>query len=396
MAVILLAIIYLCFISLGLPDTFIGACWPAISDTFIVSESFQGISTLVVSLCTICSAFLTVPLQRRFKTYTIVAISICLTVIGLVGIMFSPNIVIFIVSMIPLGLGAGSIDAVLNNYVAINYKAHHLHFLHSCWSLGALLSPIIASFFLVDTKGWRNALFVLAITQTIILIIALFSKPLWKGTELVREEENKNIKLTIFETFKIRGVIAIILAFFFIMGAEMLMMNWFTSMLVFSRNINQDTAARWTSYIFIGYTVSRILSGLLSKWINDKNIIRIFTITYILAVILLMCIRYEPLIPIIAFFLGFGMGPIYPAIVHDTPNKFGENLSGNVMSIQVGFAYIAMISISPLFGVIAEHITFELLPCCILGCTLIMLILSEISNIQTKDKSLLLENIKNK
>ena len=394
MAAILLAIIYLCFISLGLPDSFIGACWPAISDTFKVSESFQGLSTLIVSLCTIFSAFLTGPLQRRFKTHTIVVVSICLTVLGLVGIMFSPNIVIFIISMIPLGLGAGSIDAVLNNYVAINYKAHHLHFLHSCWSLGALLSPIVASFFLVDTKGWRNALFVLAITQAIILLISLFSKPLWKDTELAREEINNDIKLTFFETFKIRGALAIILAFFFIMGAEMLMINWFTSMLVFSRGINQDIAARWTSYIFIGYTVSRLLSGLLSKWINDKNIIRIFTTLYIISVVSLMFIRYEPLIPIIAFMLGFGMGPIYPAIVHDTPNKFSNNLSGNVMSIQVGCAYIAMISISPLFGIIAEHSSFELLPYFILDCTLIMFILSEISNIQTKDKTKLLIHIK--
>jgi fucose permease len=396
MAAILLAIIYLCFISLGLPDTFIGACWPAISSTFEVSESMQGISTMVVSICTIFSAFLTSPIERKFKTHTIVVVSICLTVTGLVGIMFSPNIFIFIISMIPLGLGAGSIDAVLNNYVAINYKAHHLHFLHSCWSLGALLSPIVASLFLVDTKGWRNALFVLAITQAIILLISLFSKPLWKDAELVREENKSDIKLTFFETFKIRGAHAIILAFFFIMGAEMLMMNWFTSMLVFAREINQDTAARWTSYIFIGYTVSRIFSGLLSKWISDKNIIRIFTVTYIIAVILLMFIKYPPFIPFIAFLLGFGMGPIYPAIVHDTPNKFGVNLSGNVMSIQVGCAYIAMISISPLFGLIAEHTSFELLPYFILGCTLIMFVLSEIANTLTKDKSLLLKHIKNR
>ena len=189
MSLILLAIIYLVFISLGLPDSFIGSCWPAISNSLMISEGAQGFVTITVCLCTIISAFLTATLSRKFSTFQITTVSILLTASGLIGAMFSKQFIVFVLCMIPLGLGAGAIDSVLNNYVAINYKSKHLHFLHAFWSVGALISPMISSKFLIDPEGWRNSLFVIATLQAVILLITLFSHKLWKKDDLCREKQ---------------------------------------------------------------------------------------------------------------------------------------------------------------------------------------------------------------
>ena len=395
MSALLLIIIYLIFVSLGLPDSFLGTCWPSIHASLNVPESFQGVCTIVVCLCTIAAAFASSPLQKKFSTFKIIFVSICLTVIGIFGLYFSPNIVVMIISMIPLGFGAGAIDSVLNNYVAINYQAKQLHFLHGCWSLGAIISPIASSFFLVDPEGWRNALLLLGIIQSVILLISFISKPLWKNNKKVVEEETKETKLSFLNTFKIRGVFFIILAFFFLSACEALVFSWFTSMMVFSFDVPNEVAAGWIIYVYVGYTIVRIISGFISSKISDKNIIRIFSIIFLIAVIFLMFNKNLELTPIITFFLGFGLGPIYPAIIHDTPNKFTKELSGNIMGIQVGCAYIALVTISPLFGVVGEHFGFHLLPIVLLICTILTFVFAELSNALTKDKSRLLENIKN-
>lgn len=393
MSALLLVIIYIIFVSLGLPDSFMGTCWPSIQVSLGVPQSFQGICSIIVCCFTIVAAFLSTHLQRKFTTFQIVSVSICLTVIGIFGVFLSPNMVVMIISLIPLGLGGGAIDSVLNNYVAVNYKAKQLHFLHGCWSLGAIISPIVSSFFLVNPEGWRNALLILAITQSVILLITFFSRPLWKKEKNLVREEKEEIKLTFFDTFKIRGAIFIILAFFFMVGCESLLFSWLTSMMVYSKGISDDVAANYTIYIYLGYTISRIISGLISNRISDKNIIRIFGGIFLLGILMLMFNPWLNLTPIVTLILGFGLGPIYPAIIHDTPNKFTEKLSASVMGVQIGCAYISMISISPLFGLIGENFGFDLLPFALLICFILMIVFSEISNILTKNKELLFKQI---
>lgn len=388
MSLILLAVIYLVFISLGLPDSFIGSCWPAISNSLLVSEGSQGIVTITVCLCTIISAFLTAPISRKFSTFQITSVSILLTVSGLIGAMFSKHFIIFVLCMIPLGLGAGAIDSVLNNYVAINYKSKHLHFLHAFWSVGAIISPIISAKFLMNPEGWRNSLFIISILQVIILLITVFSRRLWKKDDICREkQENCEEKIGFFDTFKIKGVIPIILAFFFYTGAESLSLNWFASMMVFAYDVNEATASSWVSFICVGYIIGRFLSGFISSKISDKNIIRIFASLVVAACILLFMPFRLKIAPVIAVILGMGLGPVYPAIIHDTPNKFTTAYSSSVMSVQIGCAYIAMVTISPLFGLIGERFGFSLLPIAILVCILFAIICSEISNYLTKDKT---------
>lgn len=395
MSAILLVVIYFIFISLGLPDSFMGSCWPSISESLNVSESFQGVLSIVICIFTVFSAFASGYFQKKYSTHLIVTVSTLLTVIGLVGIFFAPSIVLMIVAMLPLGLGAGAIDAVLNNYVSNHYKATQLHFLHGCWSTGALITPLIASFFLVNPEGWRNAILVLAIIQTIILLITFISKSLWNHKIIVVEEE-KNKNISIFDTVRVRGCIYVLLVLFLFCGMEALIFSWFSSMMVFSNDVNPDLAASWLSFVYLGYTISRIISGLLSNKISDRKIIRIFAAIAIIGIGFLMFNKNIGLTPIATFIIGFGMGPIYPAVVHDTSSKFGKALSGNVLSLQIGFAYLSFIIVGPLFGVVGENFGFHLLPYVFISLMALMLLFFELSNIVTKDKSKLLDKTKNK
>lgn len=394
MSVILLIIIYLIFISLGLPDSFIGTCWPSISTSMGVNEGFQGVFTIVVCIFTIIAAFISPHLQRRFSTFSISVVSIAFTITGILGIFFSPNIIVMLICLIPLGLGGGAIDSVINSYVAVHYKATQLHFLHGCWSMGAVISPIVASFFLTNPDGWRNALLILGITQSVILLITFLSKPLWKMHKELERKEEEEIKLSFINSFKIKGAISIIISFFFLTGIESLLFSWTSSMLVFSNYLTPDVAAGYTTYIYIGYTISRLISGLISIKVSDRNIFRIFSLIFIGGTLFLLFNKNMNLTPIATTILGFGIGPIYPAIIHDTPNKFTPKLTSSVMAIQIGCAYIAMITIAPLFGIIGEKFGFNLLPYALLICSILMIVFSEISNIASKDKDRLLERIK--
>ena len=382
MSTLLLLVIYLVFISLGLPDSFIGSTWPAISKTLEISEDLQGILTASISVCTIISAFLTPKLLPKIKEKGIVLISILLTAVGLILISFSQNFYLLILSCIPLGIGAGAIDTTLNNYVAINYKSIHLNWLHAFWGVGASISPFICAIFLTDLNGWRNAALVLAIIQFSIWFISLLSAPLWKICELKRDldinkEENKE-KIGFLKTIKYPGVLYSIIAFFAYIAIESTSQQWFSSMVVFDMGVKESLASSWTSLFFIGITVGRLLSGLISLKINDKNMIRIGESVLFIGIILLTFKFNVYIMPAAIFLIGFGCAPIYPSIIHATPTRFGEKMSPFVMAIQVGCAYIANITVSPLFGVIGKATTFLILPYALLFILIILVLGNEL------------------
>ena len=382
MSTLLLLVIYLVFISLGLPDSLIGSTWPAISKTLEISEDLQGILTASISVCTIISAFLTPKLLPKIKEKGIVLISILLTAVGLILISFSQNFYLLILSCIPLGIGAGAIDTTLNNYVAINYKSIHLNWLHAFWGVGASISPFICAIFLTDLNGWRNAALVLAIIQFSIWFISLLSVPLWKICELKRDldinkEENKE-KIGFLKTIKYPGVLYSIIAFFAYIAIESTSQQWFSSMVVFDMGVKESLASSWTSLFFIGITVGRLLSGLISLKINDKNMIRIGESVLFIGIILLTFKFNVYIMPAAIFLIGFGCAPIYPSIIHATPTRFGEKMSPFVMAIQVGCAYIANITVSPLFGVIGKSTTFLILPYVLLFILIILVLGNEL------------------
>ena len=399
MSILLLIIIYLIFISLGVPDPFISSAWPTVSQLFEVSKDSQGILTILLSIFTILASFFTLKINKWLKPFGTVVVSIALTAGGILMMSFANSFLILCLACIPLGLGAGAIDCTLNNYVAVNYKSIHLNWLHAFWGLGTIITPLIIGGYISNPNGWRDAGVILAIIQGIILVITLCSAPVWFKVDKFFASRNKNeetskteeINLGFFKTFKLKGVIFAILGFFCYCVVEQTSYIWFSSMLVFDMNVSETTAASWVSLFFIGLVVGRFISGIVSIKLNDKIMIRIGEGITLIGVILLMFSFEVNIMPVAITIIGFGNAPIYPSIIHDTPNRFTPKYSASVMSIQVGCAYASNITIVPLFGVIAERTTFLILPYVVLLFTIIMIICNEVTTIKTKDKTKLLK-----
>lgn len=395
MKIALLIVIYLIFISLGLPDSFIGSCWPTISEYFKISRDFQGIFSLIVSFFTITSSFLTIKLTKYLKNYGVIAISIGLTISGLIIIGFSDNYYLLLLAAIPLGFGGGAIDSILNSYVSLHYKAIHLNFLHAFWGIGAFISPLIIGSFIVDPRGFKDAAFVLSIIQTTILIITLSTLVLWVKVDKIynidsrntTNSENNKENIGFFNTFKLRGVLFACITFFSYIAIESLAYSWFTSLCVFGMNIDNDIASKYLSLFYIAISLGRVISGLLSIKIKDKNLIRIGEGILLIGIILLTFKFNFVFMPIALFIIGLGCGPIYPSIVHSTVDKFTSKYSSAVMSIQIGFAYMANISVAPLFGILGNATTFLILPYIMLIFFIILVSGNEIVLKLTKDKS---------
>ena len=395
MKIALLIVIYLIFISLGLPDSFIGSCWPTISEYFKISRDFQGIFSLIVSFFTIASSFLTIKLTKYLKNYGVIAISIGLTISGLIIIGFSDNYYLLLLAAIPLGFGGGAIDSILNSYVSLHYKAIHLNFLHAFWGIGAFISPLIIGSFIVDPRGFKDAAFVLSIIQTTILIITLSTLVLWVKVDKIynidsrntTNSENNEENIGFFNTFKLRGVLFACVTFFSYIAIESLAYSWFTSLCVFGMNIDNDIASKYLSLFYIAISLGRVISGLLSIKIKDKNLIRIGEGILLIGIILLTFKFNFVFMPIALFIIGLGCGPIYPSIVHSTVDKFTSKYSSAVMSIQIGFAYMANISVAPLFGILGNATTFLILPYIMLIFFVILVSGNEIVLKLTKDKS---------
>ncbi|MCI7224777.1 MAG: MFS transporter [Mollicutes bacterium] len=395
MKIALLIVIYLIFISLGLPDSFIGSCWPTISEYFKISRDFQGIFSLIVSFFTIASSFLTIKLTKYLKNYGVIAISIGLTISGLIIIGFSDNYYLLLLAAIPLGFGGGAIDSILNSYVSLHYKAIHLNFLHAFWGIGAFISPLIIGSFIVDPSGFKDAAFVLSIIQTTILIITLSTLVLWVKVDKIynidsrntTNSENNKENIGFFNTFKLRGVLFACITFFSYIAIESLAYSWFTSLCVFGMNIDNDIASKYLSLFYIAISLGRVISGLLSIKIKDKNLIRIGEGILLIGIILLTFKFNFVFMPIALFIIGLGCGPIYPSIVHSTVDKFTSKYSSAVMSIQIGFAYMANISVAPLFGILGNATTFLILPYIMLIFFIILVSGNEIVLKLTKDKS---------
>lgn len=395
MKIALLIVIYLIFISLGLPDSFIGSCWPTISEYFKISRDFQGIFSFIVSFFTITSSFLTIKLTKYLKNYGVIAISIGLTISGLIIIGFSDNYYLLLLAAIPLGFGGGAIDSILNSYVSLHYKAIHLNFLHAFWGIGAFISPLIIGSFIVDPRGFKDAAFVLSIIQTTILIITLSTLVLWVKVDKIYNIDSRNVtnsensqeNIGFFNTFKLRGVIFACITFFSYIAIESLAYSWFTSLCVFGMNIDNDIASKYLSLFYIAISLGRVISGLLSIKIKDKNLIRIGEGILLIGIILLTFKFNFVFMPIALFIIGLGCGPIYPSIVHSTVDKFTSKYSSAVMSIQIGFAYMANISVAPLFGILGNATTFLILPYIMLIFFVILVSGNEIVLKLTKDKS---------
>lgn len=374
----LLLIIYISFISLGLPDAILGSAWPIIHQDLNVPVSYAGIITMIISCGTIISSFFSEKLIRKLGTGKVTAFSVLLTAVGLLGIFLSPNFIWICLLAIPLGIGAGSVDSALNNFVALHYKAIHMNWLHSFWGIGATTGPLIMSIFLLKENGWRLGYATIGSIQAILVVCLFLSLPLWKKFESDNSEKiNDSNGIKVSKLIKLPGAKPALVSFFCYCAIELTTGLWVSSYLVIINGFSAEKAAKWVSLYYLGITIGRFLAGFVSIKLNNKQMIRVGQVICISGGILLS-ITYSSNIQLIGLiFIGLGCAPIYPAMLHDTPNRFGKELSQGIMGIQMATAYVGSTFVPPLFGVIAKFIGFEILPYFLLISMLLMLVMTE-------------------
>ncbi len=358
---LLLCIIYLSFISLGLPDALLGSAWPSIYPTFNVPVSYAGIVSLIISSGTIISSLNSDKLTHKLGTGKVTAISVGLTAIAIFGFSISTSFISLCLWAVPYGLGAGSVDAALNNYVAIHYKSKHMSWLHSMWGVGAATGPHIMGYVMTNGGTWNGGYRVISIIQVVLTLILFLSLPLWKNTSKTDTTSNEKV-LSFKQVISINGVKQILICFFCYCALEQTTGLWASSYLSIYKGMNATEAASFASMFFIGITVGRILSGFLTLKFDDDTMVRIGQVIIAIGVITLFLplnIKFS----LVAFVvIGLGCAPVYPCIIHSTPAHFGEQNSQAIIGLQMASAYVGSSIMPPFFGLLAEYISLALLP----------------------------------
>ena len=378
MGSLLLALIYVSFISLGLPDSLLGSAWPVLHAEISVPVSYAGIVSMTISLGTILSSLFSDKLLYRFGAGRVTAVSTAMTAAALFGFSVSNRFWLLILWSIPYGLGAGGVDAILNNYVALHYKAQHMSWLHCMWSVGAAVSPYIMSFALVKLEHWNAGYLIVAIIQIVLAVIIFASIPLWKKGAAEDSETAQPAPLSFREIFSIKGAIPCFLTFFAYCSLELTAALWASSYLVQKWAFSPEAAAGFASMFYIGITLGRFTNGFLAMKLGDHTLIRMgFGI--ITAGIALLFVPFHSAFALIGFVVtGLGCAPIYPCIIHMTPSVFGEDKSQAMIGVQMAFAYTGFLLMPALFGVIADHISILLLPVYLMALLLLMIVTHEL------------------
>jgi len=390
MATLVLFIIYLAFISLGLPDSLLGSAWPVMQTDLSVGMSSAGIIAMMISGGTIISSFFSGRLINRFGTGKVTFVSVAMTAAALLGFSLAPSFVWLCILSIPLGLGAGSVDAALNNFVALHYSSKHMSWLHCSWGVGATAGPMIMSIFIAKNNGWQKGYFTIAIIQFCLVILLLITLPLWKSVEKLdkttAEEDKEEAKD--FRPLRIPGVKLALVSFIFYCGTESTAGLWGSSYLVNYKGLSATEAARWVALFYGGITVGRLLTGFLTMKFNNRTLIRGGQIICLMGAICLLLPLpiYFSMIGLIL--IGLGCAPIYPCMLHETPNRFGKAASQSIMGVQMAFAYIGSAFMPPILGLIASKTSILIFPYFLLGYILIMLVGSEKVNGFIKNKKM--------
>lgn len=382
MVTLLLAIIYISFISLGLPDALLGAAWPIMQGDLGVPVSFAGGISLIIAIGTVISSLLSDRLTKWLGSGKITAISVGMTALALFGFSVSREYWQLCLWAIPYGLGAGSVDASLNNYVAIHYASRHMSWLHCMWGLGASIGPYIMGAALTGGLSWSSGYRIISILQVVLTAVLFLSLPLWKARkEEARGEACK--PLTMKQIFALKGAKEVFLAFFCYCALEQTCILWGSSYFVMVGKLDEETAAGLASLFMLGLTFGRFLSGFVTYKLNDTNMIRLGE-GIILAGCLVMLLPLGNLGAMVGLCLcGLGCAPIYPCIIHSTPDHFGEENSQAIIGVQMASAYVGICLMPPLFGLIANHIGAWLLPVYVGVINVVMILMSERLNKKT-------------
>ena len=384
---LLLALIYIAFISLGLPDSLLGSGWPVMHAELGVPISFMGIVSMVISGGTIVSSLLSDRLTRKLGTRVVTVASVFLTVIALFGFSFSDRFWMLIVFAVPYGLGAGAIDAALNNYVALHYKAKHMSWLHCFWGVGTIVSPFIMGYALGNLT-WNDGYRIVGFVQLAIALLLLATLPVWKVNATAFDDATKSVGLV--GALKIKGVPFLLIGFFAYCAAEATAMQWASTYFVEVKGISADRAATFASLFYIGITAGRFISGFVTDKLGDRKMIIIGTAVLICGIAVLALPIRSYIVAVVAFVvIGLGCAPIYPCIIHSTPNNFGADNSGAIIGIQMASAYVGTTFVPPLFGLIGNALGFEIMPLFLLFFAVLMVTMTEITFRITKKNNTL-------
>ena len=362
MGSLLLAVIYLIFISLGLPDSLLGSGWPSMQVDFGVPSSYAGFVSMTISCMTVISALLSPRMIRKFQTKWIIIASIALTVLGLIGFSFSRRYWMLFVIAVPYGLGAGCIDASVNHYVANHYASSVMNFLHCFYGVGAVISPYIMAQALKLAR-WNAGYRWTAYIQLGILLVCILSLPLWKKSESQSEEESSD-SAGIMETLKVPGVTLTLLAFFAYCAGEATCFLWTPSYFAGTRpGLSAETVASFGSLIFGGLMLGRLIAGFISNKLGDKWLIRIGIAVELIGILLVFLPLKTHIVAAVGFVvIGTGMGPIYPAIQHMAPSNFGRKYSAAVIGMQMASAYIGSTFMPMIFGQLQQTVGIGIMP----------------------------------
>jgi len=370
MPIILLILIYIAFISLGLPDSLLGSGWPAIHLELNIDNSYMGFVSMVISFGTIISSLLSSKLISRIGTRFVTLGSVFLTVIALFGFSFSKKFWMLIVFAIPYGLGAGAVDSALNSYVAVHYKAKHMSWLHCFWGVGTIISPFIMGYALTSLS-WQDGYRIVGFIQLGIALLLFVTLPVWKVNK--SEEEKQTKQVSTFSCLKIKGVIFVLFGFFAYCALEATAMQWASTYFVEVKGVDKERSAMLASLFYIGITFGRFISGFFIDKIGDKKAIIIGCSFLFLGIILLsLPINCFPLAISSFIILGFGCGPIYPCFIHSTPTNFGNENSSSIVGLEMTSAYIGTTFMSPLFGLLGNRFGFKIMPIYLIFFALLM------------------------
>ena len=378
---LLLAIIYLSFISLGLPDGMLGAAWPNMYPEFEVPVSYAGLLAMFISAQTVISSLLSDRLTKKFGAGKVTAVSVAMTMIALFGFSVSTSMWHLFLWAIPYGLGGGSVDASLNNYVALHYESRHMSWLHCMWGLGAMLGPYIMSFALTKGQGWNMGYRYVGIVQIVLTMILICSLPLWKKPQDAingAAEVATDKPLTLKEIISLPGAKEIMIVFFGYCALEQTAGLWASSYMVLQRGISAETAAKYASLFYLGITIGRAASGFITMKLQDRSMIRLGLVIISFGILVLLIPTSIDVMSLIGLILvGLGCAPIYPCVIHSTPDYFGADKSQAVIGVQMASAYVGSCVAPPVFGWIANHVSIGWYPMYLAVALILMFVLHE-------------------
>ena len=385
MATLFLIVIYAAFISLGLPDGLLGVAWPVMQVEYAVPFGSAGFVSMIVSGGTIVSSLISGRVLKRFGTGRVTAVSVLMTALALFGFSQSPGFVWLLLLAIPLGLGAGSVDSGLNDYVAKHYAARHMSWLHCFWGIGAMSGPLLISQLMTRGESWRSGYLTVSVIQFGLVALLFATLPVWdkvaksSGHQAASagDEPHSAPKRGVFYPLQVRGVKAVLIIFLFYCGVEATMGLWGSSFLVKVKGLDAATAASWVSLFYGSITAGRFISGFITMRVTSEALIRAGLVTVLAGVVLLL-LPLPAVFSLVSFILiGLGCAPIFPSMLHETPARFGREDAASIMGFQMAVAYSGTTLLPPIFGFVASNSTFAIMPFLLLVYSVVMLVNSE-------------------